>query len=368
MTSAFKSSLSVAPGRSARAAQPSVKPLDGDQVLSKIGDYFDKWDLDGKGTLSWSEIRDCVASPSIEGEEAVTLATLRSLLEHDAEFRGKSRPSAVSLDRIYDISFEYDTDDTDEEFGRPVIEAMYQKFASKTVPLKTELFSDGLPNADSIRQGVSPSCGFLSATYAQVSSNPQSIVTAIQPGKDGAILVKFPGFVKTIEVSPLTPTERLLSASSGENGAWLGTLEKAWGVHLSKGRPEAAFEMTTYPEEAIRAWTNRPAHTVDFSPKTTSKAFSKLVADADQALQEGGAVVAWTKHEGFSEKDFVSGHAYTVTGIDRESGTVSLRNPWGRLEPVDKNGDAKDGVDDGKFSLSLKEFRDNFKSLAQSTL
>lgn len=365
ISSSLKAALCVAPGRAEKAGQ-TVKPLDGDAVLERVGDYFEKWDADDSGTISWTEIRKCVADPSIEGEEAVTLASLRGLLEHDADFRGKKIPAPVSLDRIYDISFEYDTEEVEQEFGRPVLEALYEKFASKTAPQKAELFTSELPEADDIRQGVSPSCGFLSVTYAQVTKDPQSVRDAVQQISKDKIRVRFPGFTKAIEMRPLTPTERLISASSGEGGSWLPTLEKAWGIHLAKGRPEAAFEMTTYPEEAIKAWTNHPAVTADLPAKSSDSAFAEFLGQAEQTLRSGGMAVAWTKQKGISEKDFVVGHAYTVTGVDRESGLVSLRNPWGRMEPTSRKGKAKDGRDDGKFTLTFKEFQANFKSLAQS--
>ncbi len=169
-------------------------------------------------------------------------------------------------------------------------------------------------------------------------------------------------------MAPLTPTERLIAASSGKSGTWAPTLEKAWGIHLAKGRPEAAFEMTTYPEDAIKAWTNRPAVTADIPAKSSGTELSQFLDKARQTLGEGGTVVAWTKHDGVSEKDFVPGHAYTVTGIDSESKRISLRNPWGRMEPTDQKGSPKDGRDDGKFTITFKEFQANFKSLAQSEL
>lgn len=364
VSSLNRAALSVAPGKAAtkRAHKESVKPRDADHILSSIVDYFPKWDLDSNGSLSWSEMRKCVANPEIRGEEAVTLASLRGLLEHDSDFRGKSKPAPVSVDQIYDKSFEYDTEAENDEDVKPVLEALYEKFAQKVGVGSEELFPDQMPNSEFIKQGTAPSCGFLSVTYAQTLKDPNSVHEAISPRPDGMIDVHFPGIKHTISVNSLTPTERLLASSAGDNGTWLPTLEKAWGKHLAKGREEAAFEMTTYPENAIEAWTSHEASTSDIPAKGR---LAESLKPVEQSLAAGGTVVAWTKNSGVKDGDFVTGHAYTVTGIDNEAHTISLRNPWGHLEPLNAQGKPKDGKDDGKFSISFEEFRKNFKSLAQ---
>lgn len=364
VSSLNRAALFSVPGKAAskRAHKESVKPRDADDILSSIVDYFPKWDLDSNGSLSWSEMRKCVANPEIRGEEAVTLASLRGLLEHDSEFRGKSKPSPVTVDKIYDKSFEYDTDAEKDEDVKPVLEALYEKFAQKVGVGSEELFPDKMPNSEFIKQGTAPSCGFLSVTYAQTLKDPNSVHDAISQRPDGMIDVHFPGIKRTISMNPLTPTERLLASSAGDNGTWLPTLEKAWGKHLAKGNEGAALEMTTYPENAIEAWTSHEAGTWDITPKGE---FADTLKPVEMSLAAGGTVVAWTKNSGVKDGDFVTGHAYTVTAVDNKAQSISLRNPWGHLEPLNAKGKPKDGKDDGKFSISFEEFRQNFKSVAQ---
>jgi hypothetical protein len=54
------------------------------------------------------------------------------------------------------------------------------------------------------------------------------------------------------------------------------------------------------------------------------------------------------------------GHEYTITNYDARTQTVTLRNPWGNGEPTDSNGNARDGQDDGQFTMSYDEFRRTF--------
>ncbi len=61
-------------------------------------------------------------------------------------------------------------------------------------------------------------------------------------------------------------------------------------------------------------------------------------------------------------------HAYSVLSWNEDEGTVGLRNPWGRGEPVNENGKARDGRDDGRFQLSLEEFLQNFRAVTREEL
>ncbi len=53
----------------------------------------------------------------------------------------------------------------------------------------------------------------------------------------------------------------------------------------------------------------------------------RVAASIEQALKDGHPVVAATSY-GFDEP-LAGPHAYTVSAYDSQSGTVTLRNPWG---------------------------------------
>ena len=78
----------------------------------------------------------------------------------------------------------------------------------------------------------------------------------------------------------------------------------------------------------------------------------------EEAFQGGSAVFAAARDEdhekGISEIS-ASRHAYTVLSLDRDNDTVVVRNPWGRSENADLDGD-----NNGVFELSQDQFFANF--------
>lgn len=334
-------------------------------MLASLESHFDTWDADGNGRLAWSEIRRRVADPECKEDEAVSLATLYALVNYDASYRGLQRNSPVTYNRLYDLYYDY-TDDQD----RPVADTMFQKYSAKLAESTDDVLPHILPNGYLGKQGTAPSCGFLAATFSQLIKDPSVVAEAIRKGEDGGLVVRFPGLDKDIDVAPVTDTEQALFATAGADGTWLTTLEKAWGTHLASGDALRAFEMSTYPEDAIVAWTNGRATTtrVPENPAPTNKGeLPEYLRTATRELAANHVVVAWTRFDGLTKEGLVAGHAYTLNGIDYEDGTVSLRNPWGSTEPVGENGEALDGRDDGLFEFPLSEFHKNFGQIARQT-
>ena len=359
------SSRSISQAPIPKASAQNISRVE-DFVLKQQQNYFDRWDLDHNGQISWSEMRQNVADSHIRGEESVSLATLYGLMEHDAAYRGLQRKPPVTYNRLYDLYYDYDNPDT----GELAADYFYQKYAGKLEEAGSELFGESLPDGYAAKQGAAPSCGFLAATFATVWKEPAVAKKAIVLQEDGDYEVQFPGLRRPIEVAPPTDTERALFSTAQQNGTWITVLEKAWGKHQAGGDELRAFEMDTNPEDAIRAWTNGSAKTtrVAKNPKEYKKGeipFS--LKTAYRALAEDRTVVAWTRFEDVSSDDYVVGHAYTVTGIHPEEGSVSLRNPWGHQEPLGDDGKPLDKKDDGLFEISFQQFHKNFKMLARQT-
>lgn len=334
-------------------------------MLGQLERHFDSWDANHNGQIAWSEIRQRMASHDCEKDEAVALATLYGLVNYDTEYRGMMRKSPVTYNRLYDLYYDY-TDGDD----KPIADTLHQKYQAKLVNSTDDLFPDVLPNGFLGNQGSAPSCGFLAATFSQLIKNPSAVKSAIQKTDDGRVEVQFPGLEKSVTIDPVTDTEQALFASAGWNGNWLTTLEKAWGTHLADGDQLRAFEMDTNPEDAIVAWTDGKATTarVPKNPKPTPKGeLPEYLRTVSRELAANHVVVAWTRFEGLTEQGLVPGHAYTLNGVDHEDGTVSLRNPWGRLEPTNKDGQVADGYDDGVFEFSIDDFQKNFQKIARQT-
>jgi hypothetical protein len=86
------------------------------------------------------------------------------------------------------------------------------------------------------------------------------------------------------------------------------------------------------------------------------------------AFEDGRAVIAGINNDllGDNREGLPDAHAYSIIGYDRESDTVTIRNPHGRNEHEDAQGNARDGTDDGTFTLSMTEFNRLFSSVSYS--
>ena len=100
------SSRSVSHAPILKASAQNISRVE-DFVLKQQQHYFDDWDLNHNGQISWSEMRRNVADSQIQGEESVSLATLYGLMEHDAAYRGLQRKPPVTYNRLYDLYYEY---------------------------------------------------------------------------------------------------------------------------------------------------------------------------------------------------------------------------------------------------------------------
>ena len=81
-----------------------------------------------------------------------------------------------------------------------------------------------------------------------------------------------------------------------------------------------------------------------------------------EAIEQGLPVTAVSRRaEDLAGDSGIRGsHAYSVLGYDPETHTIQLRNPWGQGEPADEEGNPRDGVNDGVFTMTLEEFEKNF--------
>lgn len=330
-------------------------------VMLRIEKNFEQWDRDGNGRIAWSEIRDCVADPSIEGKDAAALCTLYKYVEADASKRGLTRKASVTSSTLSQMRDSY------LEGALPELDTNYRYALYRLENSTDEVFPDGLPNAFHVAQGAAPSCSFLSVTFAQAQSDPNVISDAVQAKPDGTYDVTFPGLGKTHNVTAPTDTETTLFASSSKNGTWLNLLEKAFGQQVApKG---AHFESRYNPATVIEAWTGDKAK-ITRIPKTL-KNYRKgqmpaFLRTSSKQLASNNIVVTWTKFDSqMRSEGYVPGHAYAVMGIDQDDGLVELANPWGYFEPTGDNGRAKDGRDDGRFKMTIPEFVDRFGYMAR---
>jgi hypothetical protein len=336
-------------------------------VLGLIEKNFDRFDRDGGGSISWKELRQNVADPTIKGQDALALATLYSLVQDSANERGLVRQPAVTPYFLQDLK--EDREFALEEGEEVAADLYFSRYLSKLENASTELFAQGTPDGLQVRQGYGPTCAILATTVSQALLDPLVIQDAISQRPDGKVMVKFPGLPKPIVVAPTTDAETALFSTAGKNGTWLNHIEKAWGT-TQTSNPAAAFEQSSWPAKSIRAWTGEKATTTSVPKELTSYRKGQIpdfLRGLDEGLKSNRIVMTWTRNGEREIDNLVPGHAHTVLDFDAKRGAIKVRNPWGHREPLNKNGKARDGKDDGIFELTVKEYVQDFGRISLQT-
>ena len=193
------------------------------------------------------------------------------------------------------------------------------------------LFADTGPTIGDVVQGQLGDCYFLSVLAAAADVQPQRVRDAVVDLGDGTYAVQFArGKTKTYHrVDADLPTDawgRPAYAQLGAGGSlWVAVLEKAF----------TGFRTASYTYASIECgWMTEPAAALGMSYKSLDAATGgggllQLVGDAHDA----GRATALATRAALDGEKFVSGHAYTVAGVNRGSGgavvSLMLRNPWG---------------------------------------
>ena len=193
-----------------------------------------------------------------------------------------------------------------------------------------------------VRQGALGDCYFMASLAAIARSDPQTLQKNIRDNADGSYTVTLyerqpPGTRgrgfdrREIRVSADLPVEggRLAFAQGGDTHAretelWVALYEKAFAklagsyANIEGGRGHEAMEAITGKESASHSPTRKSLETID------------------RALRKGDAVTAGTLPRMFALDDrlfndgtLVASHEYYVVGVDRNKGTVTVRNPFG---------------------------------------
>ena len=194
--------------------------------------------------------------------------------------------------------------------------------------------------------------------------DPASIAKMIKDNGNGTFTVTFPGH-KPVTVTAPTDGELLVGASAGSNGTWATLLEKAYAkaknseAWISRDDPMNKVEGGA-TGEGISDLSGRPVDSDDLMLTRKSTTRKKL----QKALSAGKMVVASVSKDIISTSPIPSGHAYTVLDYNPKTDIITLRNPWGQGETKGKDGQAKDGNDNGVFEMTLDEFDKTFSIIS----
>lgn len=327
-------------------------------------------DLNDNGFISMKEIRAAVEDPDLHGEDAQLVAVLSTY--HEAfrflrlgpltfNFGGISARDIEKFDKAVKAG-----KDEKRLYLTSLIKAVDRTFSlycDIEECVDRDLYASNPETSISgaaIAQGSIGDCYFLAPLAATADANWQKIRDMIKDNGDNTYTVTFPALPdKPITVNAPTDVELLRFNAGGEHGTWPSVIEKAFGKLLG-GENAEILDGGGDPRNGLKALNDGSSHYE--SLQRTSD--SELHQDLEKAISERRPVICSTGHRDFNS--LVKGdkiaptHAYSVLDYDPNTYTVTVRNPWGRVEPENADGRIKDGLDDGVFKMSLREFKHSF--------
>ena len=332
-------------------------------VRDLLSKNLPRWDLDKDGKVQPREVDQFVSDPEIDGLDAATLATLKWSFKKFPDLSDGINASNLFCGK--------------EHYGMDVLERFetYREGLDRS----DALFEGGLPDPDSIKQGMRGSCALLSGLTVQARQDPGKLVDSVREESFG-YRVAFSSFDEF--VSKPTPTERLTGAWS--NGIWATVFEKAMAQqnpknlfpsgdvydYLDRGLSptEVIYELSGDETTEILSLGALPKPNQAALLAETALPFPALMMVAHEALSKGveeGRVMMAASSRNPRTSDLSQGsHAYAITDYDSEKLEVTLRNPWGKQDLKGLKGVSEDDVDDGIFKASLEGFLNNFHTLS----
>lgn len=222
-------------------------------------------------------------------------------------------PKAKQIPKKF-LGFTYGHEDT----------VKYQRFEGK-------LFIDGA-RANDVKQGALGDCYFVAALAAIAQQHPELIERAIRYDGNGVYSITFYENGKTVEIQIDTdfPAQNgvplYAQTGSAPQELWVMLMEKAYAQYRgSYPEIEGGF-----PEEAVSLITGKAGQRFDSAPS---------IQELNTRLQKGEILTAASLSKGDAQKIsswpewMISSHAYSISSVDVERGTITLRNPWGQNHP-----------------------------------
>lgn len=359
----------------------SAQPQKLAEIVPAMKTIFSRVDKNQNGYLSDAELKQAVRDPSIKGSEAVALATLLKLNGSIQKIAfNEFKPTSGVHQRDLNALARKANKDQPSRWTLYVESYVFNQ-SLKLRQTHQQLFPKGVESIrpDQIRQGDYGTCTILAAAGALAASpaGKQAILKMMSEKPDGSFEVRFPG-EKPLTVKRPTDTELILYANAGPDGLWLSVLEKAFVAKVEQAQAgkspeevEKAVNSGVYLSEGIRLLTGKEASegSVPNTPLPQLRAFVSeqlqaghlLLATLDPESEQAQKKLLENKtarHEEVYSDGLVGLHAYSVLSYDATSDRVTLYNPWGNTEY------GNDGVDDGKFALSMAEFHQLFSHIS----
>jgi hypothetical protein len=219
--------------------------------------------------------------------------------------------------------------------------------------------SNGANPAD-IFQGELP-CWFAATVTSLANTRPQDIVNMIRDNNNGTYTVTFPGQRPvTVDAPSYTfPYNPYLASLGHSNGIWLPVLVKAY--EATYGTFAGNLCRASEPRAFIRQLTGLDATKLSVNAPALEDGIVKTLGGNRLVV----ASTIWPENSREEQQlaavGLVTPHAYTVVSYDPRTKVLTLRNPHGLGEFMQRPGQPPpDGRDDGLFTMSLADFRRYF--------
>ncbi len=344
------------------ADAPTAEPF-----VAALKVSFAAWDADRDGTLATIEIDHALADAKITGDAAAAVAVVKRLA------RSKTW-SAIprSVDALSSVASQPRTKDG------PKIAEMFADGRKRIANTRRELFIDGAPSLQCLRQGTMGNCFSLAPLGSMLSRDPAQVKGMIKENADGTYDVSIGK--KSVRVAAPTEAEIALSSSSESTGLWSNVYEKAAGVARNELRPEK--ERVTTPLDAIARGGSAGTMLAFITGNEMERFTLKWAKDANTTALETAAKLTELRRlllAAFAEHRCVTtgtlqprmpglrgGHAYGVIGFNEATDEIRVWDPHGdRFSPKGTPGpEAGYPREDGICDLPLTVFVGQFAGLA----
>lgn len=343
-------------------AAPLAKPTDVEPWLKK---HFEQLDKNKDGGIDVVELFRAYRDPKLGATDSATvLAMLKGFSLIDQQDKKDCKitlADAAALTKNL-------ADKKDPELEKKWKEAV--GFGNERVSqINNKLWGEFSKPLDAIKpdavgQGLVGDCWFLAAVAAVADTMPQKIEKMIQQTSDGKFKVTFPGLPdKPVTVDPPSNIELAMFAKGTKHGTWVAVLEKA----------ASKLGLRQTEDEILSLNGNDPAVALQLLSgfKTVTLAGDDVNVRQKLAVaqQWGLPIVCGTRVEGtdkeHDERGIYFTHAYSAK-YDPRDRKIEVRNPWGWAkdsEPTLPDGRPVDGIADGAFKMSIKDFRKSFTTI-----
>ncbi|MBP6745617.1 hypothetical protein KA344_10320 [bacterium] len=307
---------------------------------------FANWDYNQDGVLTKDELDQALQNPAIKGNQAAALAAIK--IYSRAIWKEENSSQTFTLSDLCPASSS--TTSNGAATALPKLVSLFNTYQKKISNESPQLFSDGRPHIEEIRQGKTGDCYFLATIGGLAYHTPQRVIDMITRNYDGSYAVTFPRH-QPIAVPAPTDAEIACYSDAGEDGVWLHVCEKAYAIYKNRktGKDDTEpLEVVIHGGSGARMLMFMTGNSCSRYPtKTTS--IEQLRQELTAALSNHRIVNTGT-----------SGHCLTILEYNPSTDIVTVWNPWGTTGNYST---VNQQMNHGVFSMPLTDLQNYFVSI-----